>query len=373
MRILVAPDSFKGTLSAVDVCRAVDEGIRRTHDDVDVELVPIADGGEGTVDAFVLAAGGQRHRTRVSGPYREAVDAEWAVLPDGTAVVEIAAAAGLPLVGTDRRTHDATTYGVGELIREAARSGAARLVVGLGGSASTDGGCGAAAACGVRFLDAAGTEFVPTGADLTRIARIDTDGLDRTVAKLAIEAMCDVDNPLTGEQGAAAVFGPQKGADPAMVRLLDDGLSHLAEVVRRDLGVDVVATPGAGAAGGLGGGMIAFLGAELRSGVEAVLDVVGFDERLRGAAAVVTGEGSFDAQSFHGKVVQGVARRAQRAGVPVHVLAGRVDDVVQPQLAKHGIVEARAVTPAGMPWSEARRRTAELVTTAAAELSLTSG
>ncbi|HHW82483.1 MAG TPA: glycerate kinase, partial [Actinomycetales bacterium] len=239
-------------------------------------------------------------------------------------------------------------------------------VVGLGGSATTDGGCGAAAACGVRFFDDDGAPFVPVGATLSRISRIDASGLDPEVARIA--AMCDVDNPLTGEHGAAAVFGPQKGATPELVRSLDDGLAHLAQVVRRDLGVEVEDLPGAGAAGGLGGGMVAFFGAELRRGVDAVLDAVGFAQKLASADAVISGEGSFDSQSLRGKVVLGVSRRTREPGVPLHVLAGRVDPGVRDVLREHGIASARAITPEGMDLEEAMERAGELLSAAARDL-----
>lgn len=366
MRVLVVPDSFKGSLSAVEVCEAIAAGLEDAIPGVTVVQLPVADGGEGTVYAFLLAVGGERRTERVAGPYGAPVDADWALLPDGTAVVEMAAAAGLPLVGTDRRTADASTFGVGELLRAAAAAGAARILLGIGGSATTDGGCGAAAACGVRFLTADKRSFVPTGGTLHEIARIDVSGFD--LGGTPLEAMCDVDNPLTGALGAAAVFGPQKGADPEKVRMLDAGLAHLSAVIRRDLGVDVETLPGAGAAGGLGAGVVAFLGGTLRRGVDAVLDAVGFDDMLGGADLVVTGEGSFDAQSLRGKVVHGVAARARARGVPVHVIAGRVDEEVLPHLRDLGISAADAVTPPGMPFEEARTRAPELLRAAARRL-----
>lgn len=366
MHVLVVPDSFKGSLTAAEVC----EIVRRAFVErgASVSSIPVADGGEGSVDALLLAAGGERRTDVVAGPYREPVEAHRAVLPTGDAVVELAQAAGLTLVGEDRRAADTTTYGVGEQILAAAREGAKRIVVAIGGSATNDGGCGAAAACGVRFLDEAGEEFVPVGGTLSRVARIDAGGLDPAVAGAQIVAMCDVDNPLTGEHGASAVFGPQKGADPDAVWMLDAGLAHLAEIIRRDLDIDVEHLEGAGAAGGMGGALVAFFGGELQRGIDVVLDTVRFDEQLAEATCVVTGEGSFDAQSLHGKVVHGVALRAQRAGVPVHVLAGRVDHRVAEEAKELGIVSATAITAEGAPMDEAIRAAGDNLARAAAEL-----
>lgn len=363
MRIVVAPDSFKGSLTSADAGALIAGALARAgHDAV---VVPVADGGEGTVDAFLRAAGGERRTTRVAGPYGAPVGADWAMLPGGTAVVELAAAAGLPLVGSDRRTEDASTFGLGELILAAARAGARRIVVGLGGSACTDGGCGAAAACGAVFTGHDGEAFVPTGATLARVAGVDLSRRDPSLAGVRMEALRDVDNPLTGASGAAAVFGPQKGAGPEVVRALDAGLAHLAAVIARDLGIDVERIPGGGAAGGTGAGLVAFLGAALVPGADAVLDAAGFDALLADADAVVTGEGSLDLQTFSGKAVAVIARRAARAGAPVHVLAGRVDGAVRGDLAGHGIASARAVTPEGTDEAEALGRAREFLATAA--------
>lgn len=368
MRIVVAPDSFKGSLTSAEACEAAAVGLRRALPHAVINLLPVADGGEGTVEAFCLAVGGERRAERVTGPYGHPVDAEWALLPGGTAVIETAQAVGLLLVGGDRRTGAASTYGVGELVQAAAHAGARRIVVGLGGSATTDGGCGAAAACGVRFLAGDGAEFVPVGSSLARVARVDVSVVDPAVAAAKIVAMCDVDSPLTGTEGAAAVFGPQKGAGPAEVAALDAGLAHLASVIRRDLGVEVERLAGAGAAGGMGAGLVAFLGAELRPGIEVVLDAVGLDRHLRGADAVVTGEGSFDTQSLRGKVVAGVAARARAAGVPVHVLAGRVDPEARTAMTGYGVASAREIMPAGEPIERAMRNAAANLARAAEEL-----
>lgn len=359
MRIIVVPDSFKGSLSSLQVCGIITDRLkRRGHS---VVQVPVADGGEGTVEAMLLAAGGEPRTDIVQGPYGNRVCAIRGVLPGGTAVIELAQAAGLPLVGDDRRAGEATTFGVGEQLLAAVHEGSDEIVVGLGGSASNDGGCGAAAACGVRFLDADGAEFVPVGSSLHRISRVDVTGLEPALARAQITAMCDVDNPLTGPEGASYVFGPQKGADLEAIAVLDAGLAHLAEVIRGDLGVEVEHLAGAGAAGGMGAGLVAFLGAGLRSGIDVVLETAGFEDLLADADAVVTGEGSFDSQSLRGKVIHGMAARARAAGVPVHVLAGRVAEGLEPEYAHLGIRSAQAITPPGIPLTEAMARADEFL------------
>ena len=322
-RYVLVPDSFKGTLGSGEICAILREEILRAKPDAEVVSIPVADGGEGSVDAFLTAVGGQRVQVPCHGPHMEEMTGFYGLLPDGTAVVEMAAAAGLPLAGNRLEPDTATTYGVGELMTDAAARGVRCIILGLGGSATNDGGCGAAAALGARFLDGQGKTFLPTGGNLDRIARIDLGG-QRPLPE--ITAMCDIDNPLCGPTGASEVFGPQKGADPEMVRRLDGNLRHLAEVIRRDLGAEILDLPGAGAAGGMGGGAAAFWNGKLQMGIETVLDTVDFDEIVRGARLVITGEGCLDGQSLRGKVVSGVAARARRAGVPVVALVGAVGE-----------------------------------------------
>ena len=322
-RYVLVPDSFKGTLGSGEICAILREEILRAKPDAEVVSIPVADGGEGSVNAFLTAVGGQLVQVPCHGPHMEEMTGFYGLLPDGTAVVEMAAAAGLPLVGSRLEPDTATTYGVGELMADAAARGAGRIILGLGGSATNDGGCGAAAALGARFLDDQGKTFVPTGGNLDRIARIDLGG-QRPLPEIIV--MCDIDNPLCGPTGASAVFGPQKGADPELVGRLDGNLRHLAEVIRRDLGAEILDLPGAGAAGGMGGGAAAFWNGKLRMGIETVLDTVGFDEIVRGARLVITGEGRLDSQSLRGKVVSGVAARAKQAGVPVVALVGAVGE-----------------------------------------------
>ena len=325
-KAVLIPDSFKGTLSSLRICELMRGCIEELFPGCETVSIPVADGGEGSVEAFLEAVGGRRVEVQVTGPWFEPCTAHYGLLRDGgTAVLEMAAAAGLPMVGERRDPSRTTTYGLGELLLHAVRSGARRIILGLGGSATNDGGCGAAAAAGVRFLDRDGRAFVPVGGTLRDIAGIDMSGLDPCLRGIELTAMCDIDNPLFGKSGAAYVFGPQKGADEAMVRELDEGLRHLADVILRDTGADVSLLPGSGAAGGMGAGMAAFFGAQLRSGIETVLDVTGFDGAAAGADVIFTGEGKLDSQSLRGKVVIGVARRAARLGVPVIAIVGGAD------------------------------------------------
>ena len=321
-KYVLIPDSFKGTMSSRDICRIVAEEIYAQEPDAEVCAIPVADGGEGTVEAFLTAVGGQQVAVACTGPYGEPITACYGLLPDGTAVVEMAAAAGLPMVGENRDPERTTTYGVGQLIAHAVSRGARRIVLALGGSATNDGGCGAAAALGVRFFNRKGETFVPVGGTLKDIARVITEGIAETLRRTPFMTMCDIDNPLCGPMGAAAVFGPQKGAGPAMVRRLDEGLRHLAEVIRRDLGRDVLELPGGGAAGGFGAGAAAFFASPLRMGIDVVLELTAFDEKAADADLIITGEGRLDSQSLRGKVVIGVARRAKALGVPAAALVG---------------------------------------------------
>ena len=322
-RYVLVPDSFKGTMTSAEVCEIMRQEILRAAPEAEVAAIPVADGGEGSVAAFLAALGGERIEVPCHGPYMEEMTGFFGLLPDGTAVVEMAAAAGLPLVGSRLNPEETTTYGAGELMAAAVRAGARRIILGLGGSATNDGGCGAACALGVRFYAEAGESFLPVGGTLGRVAKVDIGG---RMALPEIVVMCDIDNPLCGDSGAAAVFGPQKGADTEMMARLDAGLHHLAEVVRRDLGIGMEHLPGAGAAGGMGGGSVAFWNGRLQMGIETVLDAVGFDSLVKGARMVFTGEGRLDSQSVRGKVVAGVAKRAKQAQVPVTAIVGAVGE-----------------------------------------------
>jgi glycerate kinase len=344
VRVLIVPDKFEGSLSADQAARAIEAGLRRARPDADTVRLPVGDGGAGTLDA-ILAAGFQRVAARVTGPTGEPVDAAFAVSADGgRAFVEMAEASGLKrLPGGRRAPSEATTYGTGELVRAALDRGARQLVLGIGGSATTDGGTGMASALGARFLDQHGRPLPPGGAALLRLAHIDVSGLDPRPKDLDVTVASDVDNPLVGPEGAAAVYGPQKGATPDDVLLLDSALRRYAQVLNADLGLDLAEVPGAGAAGGLGAGAIAFLGGRLEPGIDLVLDLIGFHDALTGADLVVTGEGKLDAQSLRGKAPHGVARAATAQGVPVVALAGIVE-VADRELRAAGIEEAHALS-----------------------------
>lgn len=356
-KIIVISDSFKGSLDSVEIARIAAECIRQFYPACQVVGLPVADGGEGTVDCFLEAVGGERVVVPVTGPWGEPVEAAYGRIGD-TAVVEMAAAAGLPMAGAHLDPSRTTTYGVGQLILHAIEHGAKHLVLGLGGSATNDGGCGAAAALGVQFSDASGESFVPVGATLSRIASIDCTAAAQRLRDVRVEVMCDIDNPLCGPRGAAAVFGPQKGADAVMVEQLEQGLRHLAGVVERDLGRPVADLPGAGAAGGFGAGAAAFFGAELRPGIEVVLDLVGFDEQLKGCDLVLTGEGRMDGQSLGGKVPVGVARRAKKQGIPVVALVGIVGPGLDP-VYDEGISAVFTTNREALPFAEIQHRGAE--------------
>jgi glycerate kinase len=371
MKVVIAPDKFKEALSARAVAEAIARGVRRVLPDAEVVCVPMADGGEGTVDALLAATGGSFRRTTVAGPLGEPVEAAWGMLGDGsnTAVMEMAAASGLALVPNNRRDPTrTTTFGTGEFIRAALDAGASHILIGIGGSATNDGGMGAAQACGVSFCDASGRRLDRplTGGDLLSVSHIELAGRDARIAGARIEVACDVDNPLAGPRGAAAVYSPQKGATPAQVELLDRGLSHLADVIERDLGRRVRDFPGAGAAGGLGAGLVAFFDARLRRGIEMVMDAARLRERVAGADLVITGEGRLDEQSMMGKVIAGVGQAAKSAGVPTIALVGCVGTGADVSLTV--LQSYHCITPPGTPLADALADTARNLEHTAAEV-----
>ena len=356
--ILLIPDSFKGTLSSRQVCQSMTRAIQNRLPEVTVRSIPVADGGEGTVEAFLTALGGQKVTATVCGPHFAPMESAYGLLTDGTAVIEMAACAGLPLVGNKKNPERTTTYGVGQLILDALDKGARKFLIGLGGSATNDGGCGCAAACGVRFFEANGSSFVPSGRNLVDIMKIDQTDRDPRLKDCTFTILCDIDNPLCGETGAAAVFGPQKGADEAMVKRLDEGLRHLAYLWKRDLGCDLVHLPGGGAAGGMGAGMAAFFGGQLRPGIDLLLDTVGFDALAKKADLIFTGEGCLDGQTLRGKAVAGVARRAKALGVPVIALVGGSKGDLAP-LYEQGLTAAVSINRLPQPLEESAPYTAE--------------
>ena len=353
-KILLVPDSFKGTLSSRQVCQVMAGQLRRFFPQAQVKSIPVADGGEGSVEAFLAAAGGECRMLTVTGPFGEPVEAFYGILGDGrTAVIEMAACAGLPLAEGRLNPERATTYGVGELLLAAKEAGCTKAILGLGGSCTNDGGVGAAAALGAKFTRADGAAFIPTGGTLGEIAALDVSPVAQALQGMELTAMCDIDNPLYGEAGAAAVFAPQKGADAAMVARLDAGLRHLGQVSARCLGRDFSHLPGAGAAGGLGFGMAAFCGAQLRMGIDAVLDAVGFDSLLPGTDMVFTGEGKIDSQSARGKVVSGVAARCRKAGVPVVAVVGQIGQGFE-EMYQQGLTAVFSINRAAQPFAESR-------------------
>lgn len=320
-RILLAPDSFKGTMSAPEICALQREVIGRLLPEAEVRAIPMADGGEGMAEAYFRLLGGERIAVSVTGPQGRPVEAAYTILPVGSAVIEMAAAAGLPLMGEARTPLTATTRGVGELLLDASGRGVKKVLLGLGGSATNDCGVGMAAALGFRFLDGGGAELEPLAGNLARIEEILPP---QTLPDLCVTAACDVDNPLTGPQGATAVFGPQKGVTPELQPELEAGMAHMGVLLERLTGRPVTCLPGSGAAGGLGAAVTAFLGGSLRPGIELLLDAAGFDGLLESADLVLTGEGRIDGQSAHGKVPAGVGLRCKAKGVPCAALCGSV-------------------------------------------------
>ena len=369
MRVVIAPDSYKGSVSAVGVAAALERGVLRVFPQAEVRKIPIADGGEGTVEALVTATGGEMKQARVRGPLGESVEACWGILGDGqTAVIEMAAASGLPLVPPDRRDpRITTTYGTGELIRAALDAGLLRIIIGIGGSATNDGGTGMAQALGAKFLAADGAELSPGGGALARLATIDLSGLDPRLTETEITVACDVDNPLCGQRGASAVFGPQKGATPAMVAELDAALGHFAGCAQAATGRNVAELAGAGAAGGLGAGLLFFTPAKLRPGVEIVLETVKFVDVVKEAAFVITGEGRTDFQTAYGKAPVGVAKVAKQFSVPVFCISGGLGDGADDVLAQ-GIDATMSICSRPLSLEECMRDGATLIEEAAARL-----
>ncbi len=368
MKIVISPQTFKGSISALDAAHAMREGVLRIVPDADTVLVPVADGGDGTLETLVEGSEGEIRSVEVTGPLGDRIEALWGAMGDGvTAIIEMARTSGLALITLDSRDPlHSTTYGLGEAILAALDEGFRQFIVGIGGSATNDAGAGMAQALGVRLLDSGGAELGPGGAPLADLDKIDISGIDPRVRESSFAVACDVTNPLTGPEGASAVYGPQKGATPEMVERLDKALMHFAEVVRRDLRVDVERVQGAGAAGGLGGGMLAFLNADLRPGVDIVIDTVRIDEALVGADLVLTGEGATDFQTVYNKAPIGVAKRASRLGIPVVAISGTLGEGYE-TVHEHGIDATLSIQPAPMSLDESTQRASELIADAAEE------
>ncbi|MCI9133599.1 MAG: glycerate kinase [Lachnospiraceae bacterium] len=368
MKFLFASDSFKGTLSSEEISGLLAASARKYFPDCTYIGIPIADGGEGTVDAVIQVTKGSYRKVAVKGPLFEDVEASYGVIDSDSAIIEMAAASGLPMVPAQKRNPlHTTTYGTGQLIRDALEQGYRHISVAIGGSATNDGGMGAMAALGVRFLDENGKELSGVGADLARVRDIDVSGLHPAVKDTVFTVMCDVNNPLTGPTGATHTFGPQKGAEGAVLEELEEGMKNYAAVIREKLGVDVDPMPGAGAAGGLGAALTVFLRAELKSGVETVLDLIRFDELLQGVDLVVTGEGRIDWQSAYGKVPSGIGHRCQKARIPAVAIVGGMGKGAE-EIYDHGIESIIPTINGAMDIEEALSRAKELYENAADRL-----
>jgi glycerate kinase len=354
MRIVIAPDSFKGVMSAAEVCEVAAEAITEALPGAEAVKIPMADGGEGTLDAMLSSIGGKKVPHRVAGPEFTEIDSYYGQLNGGIAVVELAAICGLTMA-TERNPEKTTTFGVGQMIRKALDDGCKKIILCIGGSATNDAGAGAMAALGIRVTDRDGQDVKPDGAGLSKIAAIDASGMDARLRSTEILIACDVDNPLYGERGAAHVFAPQKGADRQMVARLDGGLRNYAALLPKDIAL----IPGTGAAGGIAASFIAFCGVVLRPGVEIVLNAVDFNERIEGADLLITGEGRTDAQTLGGKTVLGVARSAARQGVPVIVVSGDVDDDVDELLYKEGVLAVFSTNRLAKPFGEVSGKSAD--------------
>ncbi|MCE5287230.1 MAG: glycerate kinase [Pelosinus sp.] len=369
MKIVVAPDSFKGSLSATQVADAMEQGILSVYPKAQVVKVPIADGGEGTVEALVNATGGQIVTEKVLGPLGDSVEAAWGILGDQkTAVIEMAAASGLPLVPYGKRDPlRATTYGTGELIKAALDKGIRNIIIGLGGSATNDGGAGMARALGAKFFDKDNQELPNGGIALKNLACLDLNGFDPRIKECTITAACDVENPLCGPFGSSKVYGPQKGATPQMVAELDQALAHYAKIAKAATGQDVASFPGAGAAGGLGAGLLFFTPAKLKPGIEIVLEAAGFSAKVKDASLVITGEGNTDFQTAQGKAPVGVAKVAKAFGVPVICLSGGLGEGSEEVLGK-GISGLMSIVPQPMALDECIKNAKVLLEEAAARM-----
>lgn len=366
MKVIVACDSYKGSCSAVSAARYIGEGVRRAVPEAAVETIPVADGGEGLVEAVLEAAPGRLETAKVRDPLGRFVEASYGILDDGTAVIEMAAASGLPLLAAEERNPMiTTTYGTGELIRRALDRGCRKILIGIGGSATNDGGAGMAQALGVRLRDRKGKELPWGGGPLGMLQDMDVSGIDPRLAHTLITVACDVTNPLCGERGASAVYGPQKGATPEMIRILDENLARFARVAGERLGIEIGETPGAGAAGGLGAGLLLFTGAKMRSGIDTVLDIADFDGKVKEADLVITGEGRIDYQSAYGKVPVGVAKRVKRQrDIPVIALVGGIGERAEETYAC-GIDSVFSIVPAPVTLEYAMANTRRLMTDAA--------
>jgi glycerate kinase len=362
MKVVIAPDSFKGSLSAFEVAKSIQKGILNVDKSIKTVLVPMADGGEGTVQSLIDASGGKIVEINVHDPLFREIKSFYGIMGDGvTAIIEMAAASGLPLLTPEERNPiKTTTYGTGELIKDALNRGCRKFIIGLGGSATNDGGCGMAQALGAKFLDENGNEVGMGGGELAKISAIDISGLDNRIKQAVFLAACDVDNPLTGENGASAVYGPQKGASENDVKTMDNGLLHFAQVVKEELNLDIKDVPGAGAAGGLGAGVMIFLNAQLQRGIDIVIHTTNLIDKMKDANLVITGEGRIDFQTAFGKTPFGVAQIAKKQNIPVIALAGSLGEGYK-TLFEKGFDEIFSITGESVSLQEAMENAAPLL------------
>lgn len=365
MNIIIAPDKFKGSLSAVEVAEAISDGIKKVSKDAATKIMPIADGGEGTVDAIAKAAKGRIVYKEVTGPLYKKVNAKMAIIYDDTAVIEMSEASGLTLIKEEERNPLlTTTYGTGELMLEAINMGCKRIIIGIGGSATNDCGAGMAQALGFKLLDKDGNDIAYGGGELSKVKRIIKSSLWDKIREVDVIVACDVNNPLCGENGASHVYGPQKGATPDMVEILDQGLSNFADVIKKDLGKSVKDIPGAGAAGGLGAGLISFLDGKLVSGIDVVLKAINFEENIKDADLIITGEGRVDAQSAFGKALEGVGKIAKKHNIPVIAITGSIGEGYE-GVYKVGIDAVSSIIPYPMDLEYAMKNSYNLIRDAA--------
>ena len=362
MNIIIAPQTFKGSISALNVAKAMESGVLKVIPNANITLVPVADGGDGTLETLVETSNGDIRTIEVTGPMVERIEAQWGAMGDGkTAVIEMARTSGLALVPEQNMNPlISTTFGLGETIKHALNSGFRKFIIGIGGSATNDAGAGMAQALGIHFLDANGKELSFGGAALSKLDQIDLKSLDARALQSEFLVACDVSNPLTGPEGASAIYGPQKGASPEMVDQLDSALRNFGNIISRDIDIDVDKIPGSGAAGGLGAGLTALLGAKLRKGVDIVLDSVNLDSHLKDADLVITGEGQMDYQTVYAKAPIGVAERSSLYGVPVIAISGSLGENYQ-VVHKHGISAVGAITTSPMPLSDASENASSLI------------
>ncbi len=366
MKVVLAPDSFKGSLSALEVAEAMKEGILKVDPKVEIKTVPMADGGEGTTDNIVEAFNGRKEYVEISGPSGRPVTAKYGIFEGNKCVIEVAESSGLTLLKPEELDPlKTTTFGLGQLIKDALDKGCRTFVIGLGGSATNDGGAGMAAALGYGLLDEAGREIPCCGGALDRLSRITTENVDERIFESDFLIACDVKNPLCGENGASHVFGPQKGADAETVRRLDSNLRNFARVIHNDLGKDIAEIPGAGAAGGLGAGAVAFLGGRLAEGVNIIAELSELDRKVKGADLVFTGEGKCDSQTLNGKTPFGVAATARKNNVPVYIIAGSVGAGVEP-LYESGVKRIYGIKTKEMSLEYSQTNARELITKTAA-------